>query len=145
MIEVKIIDGKKPCSRCHKLKPISEFYSHGLTKSGFDSQCKICKNKHTREHWYTKAKSRTKNLKYTYNLTDEQYNQMYVDQNGCCAVCGTHQRELRKALGIDHNHISNQIRGLLCQTCNTALGQLKADDGIELLQNAINYLGKFYE
>ena len=41
---------------------------------------------------------------------------------------------------IDHNHITNSIRGILCSQCNSALGFLK--DSRDLLRNAINYLNK---
>jgi hypothetical protein len=43
-----------------------------------------------------------------------------------------------KRLGIDHDHTTGQVRGLLCDNCNPALGSFK--DNIETLQKAIDYL-----
>ena len=43
-----------------------------------------------------------------------------------------------KRLGIDHDHTTGQVRGLLCDSCNPALGGFK--DNIESLQKAIDYL-----
>lgn len=63
----------------------------------------------------------------------EFYRLKFVEQNGCCAICGKAER-----LVIDHDHSSGIMRGLLCHTHNTALG-LFGDDA-ELLRKAANYL-----
>lgn len=63
--------------------------------------------------------------KYTlrkYGLTAEDYNQIYIAQQGCCAICGKHQSEFKQRLAVDHNHTTNKVRGLLCVSCNTCLG-----------------------
>lgn len=86
-------------------------------------------------------KTRSYNLKNHFNMTLDDYDEMYRNQSGCCAICGTHQSELGRTLCVDHNHITGEIRGLLCNDCNTAIGKLKTDEGIELLQKAIKYLG----
>lgn len=41
---------------------------------------------------------------------------------------------------MDHDHETNQIRGLLCFTCNTALGKFL--DSEKLLEAALTYLRK---
>ena len=74
----------------------------------------------------------------SYNLTIVEYNEMFTSQNGCCKICGKHQIEFKKSLSIDHNHQTNEVRGLLCNNCNAFLGYVK--DDIEILQNAIKYL-----
>jgi hypothetical protein len=43
-----------------------------------------------------------------------------------------------KALNVDHNHETGQVRGLLCPKCNTAIGYLNDDP--DLIQHAVNYL-----
>ena len=58
-----------------------------------------------------------------YGLTVERYDAMLTAQNGKCALCGYLPSE-RKRLAVDHNHESNQIRGLLCRWCNQYLGWL---------------------
>jgi hypothetical protein len=83
-------------------------------------------------------KSRENHLKYRYGITISVYNKLFENQNGCCKICNEHQSNLKSPLAVDHNHIDNKIRGLLCMKCNTAIG--KFNDDITLLQNTINYL-----
>ena len=85
-----------------------------------------------------KEKQRIRHLKNTYGITPDDYNDMFAAQNGCCKICGKHQQEFKKALCVDHNHETGNVRGLLCNNCNTMLG--KAFDNKETLYNAIKYL-----
>lgn len=39
---------------------------------------------------------------------------------------------------VDHDHVTDQIRGILCGACNRSLGLVK--DSVEILQRMINYL-----
>ena len=48
--------------------------------------------------------------------------------------------EFNKNFAVDHCHETNQIRGLLCSSCNIGLGQFQ--DSIKLLSKAIDYLIK---
>lgn len=73
-----------------------------------------------------------------YGLINGGYNQLFQQQNGCCAICGKHQSKLSQVLGVDHNHITGKIRGLLCKRCNVGLGNF--EENINSLQGAINYL-----
>ena len=77
-------------------------------------------------------------LKNKYGITKDQYNELFNKQNGCCAICGRHQSMIKKTLAVDHNHETNEIRGLLCQSCNLILGH--ANDNIDVLKNAIKYI-----
>lgn len=77
-------------------------------------------------------------LKREYGMTLEAYNQMFQKQNGKCALCFIHQSELDRALSVDHNHSTKAIRGLLCHTCNRAIGLFNDDPS--KLQRAIHYL-----
>jgi hypothetical protein len=87
-----------------------------------------------------KAQKRELQLKRNFNLTSEQYNQMFEQQQGCCAICNRHQSEFKRRLIVEHNHDSNKIRGLVCHNCNSILGH--AHDDINILLNAIEYLRK---
>jgi hypothetical protein len=62
-------------------------------------------------------------LKKTYGITLQQYTEMFLQQKGCCKICNTHQLVLKQKLAVDHCHVTNNIRGLLCHTCNLQLGQ----------------------
>jgi hypothetical protein len=77
---------------------------------------------------------RTDSLRRLYGITHDDYERMYRDQDGCCAICS----EQHPVLDVDHCHRNGDVRGLLCQKCNKALGLLKDDVG--LLQAAADYL-----
>jgi Recombination endonuclease VII len=80
-------------------------------------------------------------LRRHYGITVEQYNEMFNRQAGCCAMCGTHQSKFKNRLHVDHDHETKQIRSLLCTKCNPLIGY--ADESIDRLQQAIDYLIKF--
>lgn len=60
--------------------------------------------------------------KSNYDITLNEYNQMFTDQNGCCAICETPQSELKIRLAVDHDRVTGKVRGLLCPSCNIKLG-----------------------
>lgn len=81
-------------------------------------------------------------LKYRFNLTEEGFEKLMVEQKGGCAICGRTPKQQRgKRLSIDHDHKTNCRRGLLCYRCNMFLGHVK--DNIEILESAIRYLCKY--
>jgi len=85
-----------------------------------------------------------KAMKYNlkkYNIGIDEYNKLFQRQGGRCAICEKHQSEINYRLSVDHNHLTGEIRGLLCKECNWAIGQLGADNGVELLKRAVSYLG----
>lgn len=76
-------------------------------------------------------------LRY-YGITIEQYEILLKNQNGGCAICFSPTGSNGKRLSVDHNHETGEVRGLLCDDCNTGLGKFK--DNPNLLAIAINYL-----
>jgi len=70
------------------------------------------------------------------------FDKLFSEQNGCCAICNKHQSELKKSLEVDHDHKTGEVRGLLCDIHNKALGLFQ--DSIELMENAKKYLIKKY-
>mgnify|MGYP003626547506 CR=1 FL=1 len=77
-------------------------------------------------------------LKELYNITIDQYNKMFTDQKGCCKICERHQSKLSKRLGVDHNHTTGKVRGLLCDSCNTNIGKYNEDT--KILNKMIEYI-----
>ena len=86
-------------------------------------------------------------LKRTYNITVEEYIDMYISQNGKCKLCSssgyamstTHNNHSVK-LVVDHCHYTQKVRGLLCHDCNRALGLLK--DNLEVITAIPSYLNE---
>jgi hypothetical protein len=77
-----------------------------------------------------------------HGLTLEQYENILKSQNGVCAICKSSDSKT-KGIGrfcVDHDHLTGEIRGLLCASCNRGIGLL--GDKVELLKNAIKYLEK---
>lgn len=79
-------------------------------------------------------------LKRDYAITPELYYDALSKQNNRCAICGKNQSELKYMLCVDHNHKTNNIRGLLCRRCNAAIGLLQ--DSSDLLRRASEYVNK---
>ena len=77
-------------------------------------------------------------IKRNYGITLEEYNIIFNNQQGCCAICKKHQDEFKIPFGVDHNHKTGKIRGLLCGKCNLLLGY--ANDNITTLESATIYL-----
>lgn len=71
-------------------------------------------------------------------ISPEEYDRLYKMQHGKCAICGKSEQDNGKQLAADHNHSTGEFRGLLCITCNLALGYIY--DNIELLENMLKYL-----
>lgn len=82
---------------------------------------------------------RDMNLRRKFGITLDQYLDMVVGQGGKCKICGTFYGDIGKALAVDHDHETGEIRGLVCQRCNTLIGFI--DKNFDLLQNVYEYLG----
>lgn len=71
-----------------------------------------------------------------YGITVLDYEQMLQTQNERCAIC--QDKPTDHVLGVDHDHRTGRVRGLLCRRCNVAIGYLRDDP--ELADAAANYL-----
>lgn len=74
-------------------------------------------------------------LKNRYGISLEEFTHLKALQNNKCAIC---QNEFTNTPHIDHDHLTQKVRGLLCRSCNTSIGNLK--DSPFLLNRAIIYL-----
>lgn len=84
----------------------------------------------------------------SYGVTPQAYRDMYVAQHGTCYICrkavGKNPDDPRgtgsRRLGVDHNHVTGNVRGLLCtggdKTCNRIIGWLS----LPALQRAVKYV-----
>lgn len=129
------------CTACKIKKPRTDFYKIRKGHHGVQSPCKDCKKALVN----TKALNRKATLNLR-NLTPELYDSMLKSQEFGCAICKskighfTHKGEPAH-LAVDHNHKTEEVRGLLCGKCNRGLGWF--NDNPELLRSAALYLDNF--
>lgn len=140
----------KICRTCKQEKDVKSFYILRHNKNGkicTSLDCKKCfgskiSNKYHKNKIFKKEENnliaKRSRLKLIYKITIEDYDILFKNQNGKCAICGKYQSELKKELNVDHCHITGKVRGLLCLDCNHGLG--KFFDNSEILQNAVDYI-----
>ena len=157
----------KRCKKCGEPKLLGEFYRAAGMRDGHRSECKACFSSQQKA-WYAanrataianvkrwqqenaehvrayrreyrkrrKAEDRDAHLRPTFGFSTAEYEAMLSVQCGGCAICG--RPPGKTALHVDHDHGSGEIRGLLCVSCNNALGQFKDDEA--LLMRAMRYV-----
>jgi hypothetical protein len=87
---------------------------------------------------------RNHRIKKVYGISAEQYAQILSEQDGVCAICGrlpNGTNHVEENLVIDHDHDTGQIRGLLCNNCNSGMGII--GDAVEHLEAALTYLRRY--
>lgn len=158
----------KRCSnkRCKQVNPqvLDNFHKNKCMKDGLSHYCKSCNyershtpeyeenmRKYYRKHHIAHRKAAEKRGKayhihiYWPHLTKEEaraeYDKLFQQQNERCAICERPQSVLKYSLSVDHDHATGQVRGLLCHSCNRALGMLH--DSSYNCGKAEKYLKKF--
>ena len=145
----------KVCPRCGIDKPASEFHLARGTASGLAGHCKQCSKELTYEwrgrnperakaitrRWY-EARGKESHLSYRYQLALKAYDDLLEKQGGVCALCQNPEtivtpKGKRHFLGVDHDHKTGRIRGLLCRKCNTAVERFQDP---EVLKRLVAYL-----
>lgn len=78
----------------------------------------------------------------TYGIGLREYEKMFEEQKGLCAICLTEGFDMmdpeKGMIVVDHCHDTGKIRGLLCHNCNRGIGLLQDDP--ENLKRALEYL-----
>lgn len=123
----------KLCSRCKVEKPKDQFRSRKNRACGVTSECTDCCK--IRD----KSRYRNKHLLETFGIDTVEFDRILATQDGKCNICGTEHNN-GKHFDVDHDHISNEVRGLLCRNCNRGIGYL--GDNIVNLYSAIRHLTK---
>ena len=148
----------KVCAVCKTKKPLDAFNAHYREKDGRDRQCRECKKLSSKRYRESNSgKEKLRNNKYVkYGLTQDQFTRLLEEQDSRCGIC-QQLFTVKRFPVLDHDHsccptrsltndrltsfCGNCIRGLLCTSCNVALGMF--GDNIERLLSAVKYL-KFY-
>ena len=125
----------KECSKCGKVKLLTEFGNNQSTNTGgdvyFRPECKECTS--------IASKGKTKAFKMAGKPS-------YPEIGTACDRCGKPPRPATKVnarpkkLVFDHGHVSLRHRGWLCDNCNRAMGML-GDDELGMLTSTL-YIAK---
>lgn len=108
---------------------------------GLNGMCVVCVRQ-----WKHDNKDKIRNREYLsrYGISLLEYEEMLRAQNNRCATCDKHETEVhKKRLHVDHCHETGKVRGLLCRSCNVALGFVEESE--DTLTEMILYLRKFNE
>lgn len=142
--EGDLYTGTRICRGCEKRRPMTEFYWTIKDKVRIRKCQECCGNrqrerKEERKEVY-KEKGFARNLRAKYGLTVQEWQRLLESQDEKCQIC---KKDLTtKNTHVDHDHVTDQIRGLLCFECNTGIG--KFHDNIEWLLAAVAYLQSPY-
>ena len=87
--------------------------------------------------------------KTVFGMTNDAFESLLKSQDNQCAICHKAFDEVRNAMPgcsrtticVDHNHITDETRGLLCGSCNKGLGHFFENQ--EVLLSAIAYLKRY--
>jgi len=92
------------------------------------------------KQWRLKNPSAHQNirLKRQFGITKSEWDEMLISQGSCCAICERAESGGKRGWNTDHCHETGIVRGILCNSCNVALGHFK--DDIKILYRAIVYL-----
>jgi hypothetical protein len=119
----------KTCNKCNTEYPATTEYFY-RNRDLLATYCKSCITKNSQEHYKKNKKDHyTKGWKRRIEkvgFTSELYFSMFEEQNGVCALCGTVSKNIK--LSADHDHKTGKARGLLCHSCNIAVGYLEKYD-----------------
>lgn len=86
-----------------------------------------------------RARNRRIGWRRHYGITEDQVRALHEAQEGRCAICGRPDADSSgRALHVDHDHVTGQLRGLLCGNCNHGLG--KFGDDPDRIRRAAIYL-----
>jgi hypothetical protein len=125
----------KLCALCFEKKPFDEFLKNARYKDGSYKHCKKC---------HYQVYGRDAHYRRSYGVTQNQYNKMVIEQDYKCKVCNSDAGDSQfSRLVVDHCHKNNGVRGLICQSCNMALGNAK--DNSETLRKLADYLDDYYD
>jgi hypothetical protein len=134
----------KTCGKCLIKKPVTGFHRSVRSRDGFAVWCKECSSANGK-NWRNKNKekcyevSRKNQLMRNFRITEREYIELLVKQNGECAICGASSADAAGSkLCVDHDHSTGEIRGLLCRRCNAGLGFFNDDK--ELVKEAASYM-----
>ena len=137
---------------CHRILPVSAFHRMKITAKncgdGYQTHCKDCQKRRNAERYRSnpEAIARVKRdwQLSQYGLTRSAVDAMVRYQAGRCGYCGEPLVDRVGAAGavVDHNHETEEPRGLLHSACNALIGAI--GDSVEGARAAGNRRAEAY-
>lgn len=138
------VNAKREYSREYKRRAKLGFVTKRTARHGtiymyrvHKCRCEPCRSKNSEytknyraKHW---PKELAKRRYSKYGIDIVSYDELLDSQNGKCGIC----QEVEPTC-VDHNHVTGEVRGLLCGHCNKAIGFLK--DNPIIAELALKYL-----
>lgn len=81
-----------------------------------------------------KATAHKHHMRWRYGLTSEDVAKKKEEQNNSCFICKNESDKLY----VDHNHVTGEIRKMLCPRCNTFVGYVETSP--EVLIEVLKYI-----
>jgi hypothetical protein len=98
-------------------------------------RCTFCDREYPPEGFYKdprsgnpRPKCKRCHLLRKYNMTVNDYDEMLIQQQGKCLICGSEE-----PLVVDHCHDTNVVRGLLCDRCNRFISLVEKSGMLEVV------------
>ena len=152
------------CTLCEKWKPWEQFNKATGGFRGKRSRCRNCdgavgaKWKEDSNYYqsnrdailqykrdsYCPIAKKNYNLQHKYDITLDDFMSMLKAQQEKCKVClrdiimFAGRKSKKNGAVVDHDHLTGRVRGLLCHSCNRAIGLLS--DNTENLRRAIEHI-----
>jgi hypothetical protein len=137
--------GTRWCRVCKERKPMDKFHwtADKKYRRRICSKCvtaKAATRRAERDPIEQRLRAYIRHLRRKYGISFESYQLLMELQGSRCAICRmSFDASIRRLIPhVDHDHVTSEIRGLLCFSCNTAIGKLR--DNQETLAAAISYL-----
>lgn len=122
-VKVPVPQGHKRCPQCEEVKPHSEWERNESSSDGWSGYCRECRAERNRVSYFQRK----------YGLSPAELEAPNAQQRGICCICLAAPAE-----DVDHCHKTGRVRGVLCFSCNAALGQFK--DQPEAIRRAAAYV-----
>jgi hypothetical protein len=124
----------KVCPGCRRSRSLGDFPHPDRPWADF---CKDClEGVKKRKNVVSKKWGDLYGVPHNFGVPD--FLALLVAQNGRCAICKCWPAHPLKDLHLDHCHTKEYVRGLLCISCNTGIGNFKHDP--DRLRAAAAYL-----
>lgn len=109
-------------------------------------QCRSCRNEERKVAHTPQQYRREWHMRKKYGLSPEEFDAWWVVCRGKCMICRQNMRlptltrgQALDVVAIDHDHATNEFRGLLCNGCNKGIGLFR--ENVVALRQAVTYLG----